>query len=106
MDFGALNMPLTVPRVPEVSQLQHNMTQQGAQQYDYEALRLKEDSLLKEQQVRGREKMEDGRVKDEGRGQSGFQGGSFDGRKSTDQEEEPEKMAVDTFRGRNIDIQF
>ena len=106
MDFGALNMPLTVPRVPEVSQLQHNMTQQGAQQYDYEALRLKEDSLLKEQQVRGREKMEDGRVKDDANGRSHGRYQGQDSKNRSTQEEEPEKMAIDTYRGRNIDIQF
>lgn len=106
MDFGVLNVQLTVPKVPEVSQLQHTLSQQGAVQHDFEIMRQKADIQLKEQQVRSREKMEDGRVKDEGRGQSGFQGGFFDGRKSADQEEEPEKMAVDTFRGRNIDIQF
>ena len=107
MDFGAMNIQLTMPKVPEVGQIQHNLTQQGVVQHDFETMRQKADTQLKEQQVRTREKMEDGRVKeDAGGNQGGYQGGASRGRNNREAEEPEEKMAVDTIRGRNIDIQF
>lgn len=106
MDFGTMNVQLVVPKVPEVSQIQHNMNQAGAIHQSFETIKQKQDAALKERQVRTRDRMEDGRIKDnsdrEGRG--GYQ--SSGRRHGQEGNGEPaEKMAVDTFRGHNIDIQ-
>lgn len=107
MDFGSMNIQLVVPKIPEVSQIQHTMTQQGAVHHDFETMRLKADAQLKEQQVRAREQAEDGRIRDDSNHRNGgYSGGSSGGRRQAEEEEPAEKMAVDTFRGHNIDIQF
>lgn len=107
MDFGSMNIQLVVPKIPEVSQLQHTMTQQGAVHQAVETMRQKADDQLKDMQVRAKEQAEDGRIKgDSERESSGYGGGGSSGRRQPEEEEPAEKMAVDTFRGHNIDIKF
>lgn len=110
MDFGTMNVQLVVPKIPEASQIQHNMNQAATVNQAVEAERQKQDATLKEKQVRAREELEDGRVKDdpdaEERRGGGYGGNRRRAKSSIDTEDAPkEKMAVDTFRGRNIDIQ-
>ena len=109
MDFGTMNIQLVVPKVPEVSQIHHNMTQQGAVNQAFEVVRQKEDAQLKEKQVRAREKMEDGRIKDEPddtKKRGGYRGSSQRRENEKEEAPKPERMAIDSVRGHNIDIQF
>lgn len=109
MDFGSMNIQLVVPKVPEVSQIHHTLTQQGAVNQAFETLRQKEDAQLKEKQVRAREKMEDGRIKDaddDSKKHGGYKKNSHGGEKEESEEPSEERMAVDTFRGHHIDIQL
>lgn len=114
MDISPMSLQAVVPKSSEVTQLQHNMNQQAAVQQDFEAIRQKTDAALKQKQVRKREEMEDGKIKDDPDRQK--KQGRQDARKGHGQagtgEDEAEavpsgeKMAVDTFRGHHIDIKL
>lgn len=111
MDVTPMSLQAIVPRTSEATQVQHNMNQQSAVQQDYQAVRDKRENALKQTQVRAKDQAEDERIKDDpdqrkkkGRGR----GGSHrDGQENAAEEDRPqERLAVDAFRGRNIDISF
>jgi hypothetical protein len=108
MDVTPMSLQAIVPRTSEATQVQHNMNQQSAVQQDFQAVRDKQETALKQTQVRKKDQAEEERIKDDpdrrkkqGRGRRGSGGG-----RHADQEEEAptERFAVDVFRGRNIDI--
>ena len=110
MDVTPMSLQAIVPRTSEATQVQHNMNQQSALQQDFQAVRDKQETALKQTQVRKKDQAEEERVKDDpdlrkkqGRGRRGS-GGS--GRHSEQSEDEAPtvRFAVDGFRGRNIDI--
>lgn len=108
MDVTPMSLQAIVPRTSEATQVQHNMNQQSAVQQDFQAVRDKQETALKQTQVRKKDQAEEERIKDDpdrrrkqGRGRRGSGGG-----RHAEQEEEAstERFAVDVFRGRNIDI--
>lgn len=112
MDFNPMNsLQIIVPKATEISQVQHNLNQQPVIQQDFEAMRQKADAALKQKQVRSREELEDGKIKDDPE-RKGKQGKYTGNRKrhvpNEDIEESGDeaKIAVDSFRGHNIDIKF
>ena len=110
IDVGPMNLQVMVPKSTEVGQIQHNINQQAIVEQEFAANREKADAELKQQQVRSREEMEDGKIKEEPERKKQDRG-SFGGSRhnsSAQEEEEPEeeRMAVDTYRGHMIDIKF
>lgn len=108
MDVTPMSLQAIIPRTSEATQVQHNMNQQSALQQDFQAVRDKQETALKQTQVRKKDQAEEERIKDDperrkkqGRGRRGDRGG----RHEADEDEAPtERLAVDVFRGRNIDI--
>ncbi|ORU00374.1 hypothetical protein D081_0897 [Anaerovibrio sp. JC8] len=108
-----MNIRMTVPQSADVGQIQHNMNQHGAVVHDYQAVKDKQEQEHLQQQVRSKEEAEGQKIRenpDEERGKGGYQAKK---RKAASQdvedeiqEAEPEKMAVDQYRGHNIDISF
>jgi hypothetical protein len=111
MDLSPMNLQIIVPKATEVSQVQHNINQQAVVQQDFEMVRGQADARLKMKQVRSRDGLEDGKIKSDpdGRRKNGGAGGGQH-RSGQQPEDAPEKaadrMAVDTFRGHNIDIKL
>ncbi|MFA6850019.1 MAG: hypothetical protein WCS30_06670 [Selenomonadaceae bacterium] len=110
MDLSPMNLQVMIPRSNDASQVQHNLNQQTAVQQDFEMIRQKADDALKQKQVRAREEMEDGKIKDDqdhkkkqGQGKNGQAKHKV---QSMAPEQAKEKMAVDVFRGHNIDIKL
>lgn len=109
MDVSPMSMQMIVPRATDAGQVQHNLNQASALQSDYQALEQKQDDKLKQQQVRGKENPEDGKIKDDPERQK-KQGGMGGRRRrpGIPQEEAPEqpamKMAEDPSRGHLLDI--
>lgn len=108
MDVMPMSMQAIIPRTGEASQVQHNLNQQVNIAQNQEAKQGKEDARMKEQQVLAKDNAEGGRVRDDlnrnGNGRGGYRGSRREAR--AEDGEPGEKMAVDTFRGRNIDISF
>ena len=107
MNVMPMSMQAIIPRTGEATQVQHNLNQQVNIAQNHEAQQGKEDARMKEQQVLAKENAEGGQVREDlnrnGNGR-GYHGGR---RAAAVENEEPrEKMAVDTLRGRNIDISF
>ena len=103
-----MNMRMAVPHSTDVGQMQHNMNQQGALLQSYKSAKDKEKQELQQTQVRDKDNAEGEKIKDnpDRRQQGGYSSsGKRRGNSSeTEPEEETIKMAVDQFRGRNIDI--
>ena len=107
MDVSPMNLQIMVPKSTEVGQLQHNMNQQSAVQQDFEAIRQKADAKLKQTQVRNKDDVDGGKIKDDpdhSKKQGQYASGHRRSRKEEEKEEPQEKMAVDQFRGQHIDI--
>lgn len=97
-----MSLQMILPRTSDVGQMQHNLNQQPLQQHEF-AVKQEEQSIRNQQEtVRTKDQPEDGKVRDEGRGQ----GGSYyrqQQRREPNPDDEP-KMAVDASRGHFIDI--
>ena len=108
MDLSPMNLQVMIPKSTEVGQMQHKLNHDGVVQQDIGALKLQQDANLKQKQVRTRDKMEDGKVKDEAKGQQGQggQGGQQSQQHPAENEEAQAPMAVDSVRGRMIDIKL
>ncbi|MGL6015212.1 MAG: hypothetical protein ACRCZU_03835 [Selenomonadaceae bacterium] len=106
MDLSPMNLQVIIPKSTEVGQVQHKLNHQGQVQQEAGAVRLHQDDALKQKQVRTREELEDGKVKDEQQQNTG--GGGKRRQKSTMQPEEDaeENLAVDAVRGHHIDIKL
>ncbi len=109
MDVTPMSLQAIVPRTSEATQVQHNMNQQSALQQDFQAVRDKQEMVLKQTQVRKKDQAEEERIKDDpehrrkqGRGRRGSKNNRHT--EVDDEEVLTERLAVDTFRGRNIDI--
>ena len=100
-----MNLQVMIPKSTEVGQMQHKLNQDGVVQQNIGALKLQQDADLKQKQVRTRDKMEDGKVKDEANQQQG-QSGKQRQQSSSASEENEEPMAVDSVRGHIIDIKL
>ena len=110
MEVGPMSMQMIIPRAADAGQVQHNLNQANALLSDYQAVEQKQDDKLKQQQVRGKENPEDGRIKDDPERQKN-RGGSQGRKRRTNviqQEEVPEqpmeRMAADPSRGQLLDI--
>lgn len=102
-----MNLQVVIPKTTEVSQMQHKIDHEVNMQQDMGTLKLKEDAELKQKQVRTRDKMEDGKVKDDSQNKNQSQ---MSGKQEQDEKEDDETsdvpMAVDSIRGHNIDIKL
>ncbi len=111
MDVSPMSMQMIVPRANDAGQVQHNLNQANALQADYQAVEQKREDQLKQQQVREKENLEDGRIKDDPERQRN-RGGKGSKRRSAgdaangdEPEEQPlVKMATDPSRGQLLDI--
>lgn len=109
MDITPMSLQMVVPHSTEVGQIQHNLNQAGALQQSFETLQQKRDAELKQSQVREKDNLEDGKVKDDPEHQNrGSYSGSRRQAKGRDEKEEAEgeKFAFDPMRGRHLDISF
>lgn len=111
MDFSPMNIRMTVPHTMDVGQLQHNMNHHGAAVQDFRALKNKEQQEILQKQVRTKDEAEGEKIKDNpdrDRGQGGYSANSGKRSAAPSQDDadgiESEAMAVDSFRGHNIDI--
>jgi len=109
MDVTPMSLQMVVPHSTEVGQIQHNLNQAGALQQSFETLQQKRDAELKKSQVREKDNLEDGKVKDDPEHQNR---GSYRGMRrqakgqSEEEESEKERFAFDPMRGRHLDISF
>lgn len=109
MNVTPMSLQMVIPQSTEVGQLQHNMNQAGALQQSFETLQQKRDAELKQSQVREKDNLEDGKVKDDPERQNRGSYQSARNRamsKGDDEEEDKEKFAFDPTRGRHLDISF
>lgn len=109
MDVTPMSLQMVVPHSTEVGQIQHNMNQAGALQQSFETLQEKRDAELKQQQVREKDNLEDGKVKDDPDRQNR---GSYQGRRrmkmpsNQEEDDEEDNFAFDPMRGRHLDVSF
>ena len=108
MDVSPMSLQMVVPRANDAAQVQHNLNQQVNVQQSFAELRDKAEMQMKMETVQKKDEAEDGKIKDDPdhrNGQGGYQGS---GRQGSEEEEEApqERMAVDMYRGHNIDISF
>lgn len=107
MDVTPMSLQMVVPRAADAGQVQHNLNQAAALQQDFEAVRQKADDKLKQSQVREKDNVEDGRVKDDPnrkKGQGGYAGDGGRHRGGEDEQEAEPRYAVDPTRGHHLDI--
>jgi hypothetical protein len=110
MDVTPMSLQMMVPRAADATQVQHNLNQANAMQSDFQAVKQKEEDKLKQEQVREKDELEDGRIKDDPDRQR-KQGGSGSSRRrhlaaaeQSEPEQEPERFAQDPSRGHLLDI--
>ncbi|TYZ23565.1 hypothetical protein FZ040_06445 [Selenomonas ruminis] len=106
-----MSLQMMVPRAADAAQVQHNLNQANAMQSDFQAIQQKEEDKLKQEQVREKDNVEDGRIKDDPDRQrkQGGQGSSSRHQASSSEEEnvpDPVKYAKDPSRGNLLDISF
>ncbi|WP_187620265.1 hypothetical protein [Selenomonas ruminis] len=111
MDITPMSLQMMVPRAADAAQVQHNLNQANAMQSDFQAIQQKEEDKLKQEQVREKDNVEDGRIKDDPDRQrkQGGQGSSSRHQASSSEEEnvpDPVKYAKDPSRGNLLDISF
>lgn len=112
MDFSPMNIRMAVPQATDVGQVQHNINQHGALVHDNQALKDQEQQERIQKQVRSKEEAEGQKIRenpDEERGKGGYRGRKRQAAPEPEEENqdiEPVKMAVDQYRGHNIDISF
>ncbi|WP_082334439.1 hypothetical protein [Selenomonas sp. GACV-9] len=104
-----MSLQMMVPRSADATQVQHNLNQANAMQSDFQAIKQKEEDKLKQEQVREKDELEDGRIKDDPeRQQKQGKGGSQRRRyaAAAEQQDEPEleRFAKDPSRGNLLDI--
>lgn len=97
-------MQVVIPKVTEVGKAQQVREQQHTFQQQYGAVQLQQQADRKLNQVQKSEKSEGKRIKEEENRKNRH--GSQEKNKHENQEKEQSKMAVDTYRGRNIDIKM
>lgn len=105
MDVSPMSMQMLVPRAADATQVQHNLNQANALQQDFQSVQQKAEDKLKQEQVRGKDNPEDGRIREDpdhrqkqGESQSGQR------RHEKQNDEEPVNYAVDPSRGHFLDI--
>ena len=110
MDVTPMSMQMVVPRATDAGQVQHNLNQANAMQSDFQAIQQKAEDKLKQQQVRTKDNLQDGRIKDDPDHkpqQGGY--GAREKKQSQDKTEESgeetkPKYASDPSRGHFLDI--
>lgn len=113
MDFAPMSLRMMVPHANDVGEIQHNMNQQAAMQQDFKALQQKKLIERQQSQVRTKDEAEGEKIKDNPEKKQGGRERGTRKRKSPreimeaqgvveDSQEPP--MAVDSIRGRSIDI--
>ena len=108
-----MSLRMMVPHANDVGEIQHNMNQQAAMQQDFKALQQKKLIERQQSQVRTKDEAEGEKIKDNPEKKQGGKERGARKRKSPkeimeaqgitdDSQEAP--MAVDSIRGRSIDI--
>ena len=106
MDVSPMSMQMLVPRAADATQVQHNLNQANALQQDFQSVQQKAEDKLKQEQVRGKDNPEDGRIREDPEHRQ-KQGGAQSGqRHHEDQKNDEESVnyAVDPSRGHFLDI--
>jgi hypothetical protein len=109
MDVTPMSMQMVVPRATDAGQVQHNLNQANAMQSDFQAIQQKAEDKLKQQQVRAKDNLRDGRIHDDPDHkpqQGGYEAG---GKKQQDEAKESGEdvktnYASDPSRGHFLDI--
>lgn len=101
-----MNLQVVIPKTTEVSQMQHKIDHEVNMQQDMGTLKLQEDAELKQKQVRTRDKMEDGKIKDDSQDKNQGQMSGKQDQAEKEEETSDVPMAVDSIRGHNIDIKL
>jgi hypothetical protein len=109
MNITPMNLQIVVPKTTDAAQIQHNRDRQEAVQQDMGMLQTKQEANLKQMQVQARDKAEEGKIKeDEEHQKRQGQNNQKQAKASSDSAEDEENipLAIDTFRGRKIDIKL
>ena len=105
MELAPVGVQMTYANANNAAQVQHDMNHASALQQDFQAVREKQDAILKQKQVRNKEEAE-GRVIKDDPDRRNRQGGYYYRSRRQRQEPEPEEenFAVDPKRGYFLDI--
>lgn len=106
MNITPIEMQIVVPKSTEVGKVQHQQDHESALQQDLTAQQMKQAAQHKMSQVQNSEKSEGQKIRRDGKNNSGGQGRRQGKQRDHEQEEEETMMAVDTNRGRRIDIKL
>ena len=111
MDVTPMSMQMVVPRATDAGQVQHNLNQANAMQSDFQAIQQKAEDKLKQQQVRAKDNLRDGRIHDDPDHKPQQGGYEADGKKPKQEEESKESgedtktnYAADPSRGHFLDL--
>ena len=109
MDVTPMSMQMVVPRATDAGQVQHNLNQANALQSDFQAIQQKAEDKLKQQQVRAKDNLRDGRIHDDTDHKSQQGGYEAGGKKKQGEAKESEEdvktnYASDPSRGHFLDI--
>lgn len=107
MNITPMDMQVVIPKVTEVGKGQQNRDHQSVFQQQHGAAQLQQQSDRKLQQVQNTEKSEGKKIKEEEkRKNQQNQQNQQESAEENAEKSESVRMAVDTFRGRNIDIKM
>ena len=103
MDITPVSMQMVYPSANEASNVQHNLNHAASAQYDFEALKKKEEDEIKQKQVHNKDNPEGGTIKEDPdrQGRGGYQRNA---KKRNTDDGPKEKFAVDPMRGHRLDI--
>ncbi|MCR5834191.1 MAG: hypothetical protein K6G55_06045 [Selenomonadaceae bacterium] len=107
MEIAPVGVQMTYANANNAAQVQHNLNQEIALQQDYQAMREKNDSELKQKQVRTKDDTEGGIIKEEPdrrNRQGGYYQNNRRRRQMSATEQEEENYAVDPRRGHFVDV--
>ena len=107
MEIAPVGIQMTYANAGNAGQVQHNMNHAIALQQDTEAAKQKEETELKQSQVKTKDDTEGGTIKDDPERNARGGGYYYHRSKRKKQEEKPvENFAVDPKRGHFLDISF
>lgn len=105
MEVSSVGVNMTYANAGNAAQVQHNLNHATALQQDFQMVREKLDSELKQKQVRTKDDAEGGKINDDP-DRRNRQGGHYysSKRRKKEPERESENFAVDPRRGHFLDI--
>lgn len=106
MNITPIEMQVIIPKATEVGKGQQQRDQQNVFQQQFGAAELQQKAEHKLKQVQTTEKSEGQKIKKDSKKKKNKDQGGASGSQKEQVDEDDVVMAVDTFRGRNIDIKF